>query len=69
MRAVFRYDFNSPYAYLAASRVDEVLGKQVEWEPIAFGFLLAAQQHKPKTNNNHNKMNSSLSSMMAVGPR
>lgn len=46
--AVFRFDFNSPYAYLAASRVDAVLGaERVRWEPIAFAFLLAAQRREP----------------------
>lgn len=44
---VFRYDFNSPYAYLAASRVDRILGPDVVWQPIAFAFLLAAQQRAP----------------------
>src|SRR6476661_2507563 len=44
---VFRYDFNSPYAYLAASRVDDVLGPGVVWQPIAFAFVLAAQQRTP----------------------
>jgi len=47
MAAVFRFDTNSPYAYLAAMRVDEVLGAGVEWEPIAFGFLLRAQGRRP----------------------
>lgn len=37
---VFYYDFNSPYAYLAAERVDEVLPVRAEWRPISFGFLL-----------------------------
>src|SRR4051812_6418857 len=47
MPAVFRFDFNSPYAYLAATRVDDILGPGVRWEPIAFGFMLAAQQRVP----------------------
>jgi len=46
-RPIFRYDFNSPYAYLAAMRIDEVLGPEVEWQPIAFAFLLRAQQRIP----------------------
>jgi 2-hydroxychromene-2-carboxylate isomerase len=47
--ALFRYDFNSPYAYLAASRVDAVLGgpELVRWQPIAFAFLLAAEGREP----------------------
>jgi 2-hydroxychromene-2-carboxylate isomerase len=36
---LFLYDTNSPYAYLAAMRVDEVV-PGVEWRPIAFGFVL-----------------------------
>jgi 2-hydroxychromene-2-carboxylate isomerase len=36
---VFYYDTNSPYAYLAAQRVDEVL-PGVTWRPIAFGIVL-----------------------------
>jgi 2-hydroxychromene-2-carboxylate isomerase len=36
----FYYDFNSPYAYLAAHRVDDVLPVRARWEPIAFGALL-----------------------------
>ena len=36
---VFYYDTNSPYAYLAAKRVDELL-PDVTWQPIAFGIVL-----------------------------
>ena len=46
-RPIFRYDFNSPYAYLAALRIDDVLSPDVEWRPIAFAFLLIAQQRIP----------------------
>ncbi len=38
--SVFYYDTNSPYAYLAACRVDEVLPVQLEWQPIAFGVMI-----------------------------
>jgi 2-hydroxychromene-2-carboxylate isomerase len=38
--AVFYYDFNSPYAYLAAERVDGLI-PGAEWRPIAFAILLA----------------------------
>jgi 2-hydroxychromene-2-carboxylate isomerase len=47
MRAVFRFDTNSPYAYLAAMRVDAVLGPGVQWCPIAFAFLLRAHKRRP----------------------
>jgi 2-hydroxychromene-2-carboxylate isomerase len=36
----FYYDFNSPYAYLAAHRVDGVLPVRPRWQPIAFGALI-----------------------------
>jgi len=36
----FYYDFNSPYAYLAAHRVDELLPVRAHWAPIAFGALI-----------------------------
>jgi 2-hydroxychromene-2-carboxylate isomerase len=44
---VFLYDFNSPYAYLAASRVDQVLPVQPRWQPIAFAFILRAHDRSP----------------------
>ena len=43
----FFYDLNSPYAYLAAHRVDEVLGSDIDWCPIAFGPLLIATERVP----------------------
>jgi 2-hydroxychromene-2-carboxylate isomerase len=46
MAATFLYDFNSPYAYLAAARVDDVV-PGARWQPIAFAFLLVAQQRIP----------------------
>jgi 2-hydroxychromene-2-carboxylate isomerase len=44
---VFYYDFNSPFAYIAAHRVDDVLPVRPRWQPIAFAFLLIAQQREP----------------------
>jgi 2-hydroxychromene-2-carboxylate isomerase len=38
--AVFYYDFNSPYAYLAAERIGGMI-PDAEWRPIAFAILLA----------------------------
>jgi 2-hydroxychromene-2-carboxylate isomerase len=38
-RPVFYFDFNSPYAYLAAERIDEFV-PGAEWRPIAFPILL-----------------------------
>jgi 2-hydroxychromene-2-carboxylate isomerase len=43
----FHFDFNSPYAYLAAHRVDRVLGDGVRWEPVALAFLLRAKGRTP----------------------
>jgi 2-hydroxychromene-2-carboxylate isomerase len=37
---VFYYDVSSPYAYLAAARVDDVLPVRAEWRPIAFGVIV-----------------------------
>jgi 2-hydroxychromene-2-carboxylate isomerase len=44
---IFLYDFNSPYAYLAAARVDRVMPRPVRWEPIAFAFVLRAHDRRP----------------------
>ncbi len=38
-RPTFYYDFNSPYAYLAAERLDEFV-PGAEWRPIAFAIVL-----------------------------
>ena len=40
MKPVFFYDVSSPYAYLAAARVDDVLSVRPEWRPIAFGVIV-----------------------------
>jgi 2-hydroxychromene-2-carboxylate isomerase len=44
---VFYYDFNSPFAYIAAHRVDDVLPARPRWQPIAFAFLLIAHEREP----------------------
>src|SRR3954451_15147295 len=36
---IFYYDFSSPYSYLAAERIGEVL-PAATWRPISFGFVL-----------------------------
>lgn len=38
-RAVFLFDLGSPYAYLAAERVEELLGPRVTWRPVSLGGL------------------------------
>jgi 2-hydroxychromene-2-carboxylate isomerase len=37
---IFYYDLSSPYSYLAAARVDQVLPVRPEWRPIAFGVIV-----------------------------
>jgi 2-hydroxychromene-2-carboxylate isomerase len=37
---IFFYDLYSPYAYLAAHRVDELLPAAPRWQPIVFGVVL-----------------------------
>jgi len=37
--AIFYYDYNSPYAYLAAERIDGLI-PGAEWRPFAYGILL-----------------------------
>ncbi len=37
---VFYYDFNSPYAYLAAERIGDLI-PDAEWKPIAFAIVLS----------------------------
>jgi 2-hydroxychromene-2-carboxylate isomerase len=50
-RAVFYYDFNSPYSYLAAERISGLFAEagveQPEWQPISFGHLLKATGRRP----------------------
>src|SRR4051812_25498220 len=38
----FFYDFSSPYSYMSAHRVDEVLPAPPRWQPILFGSLIQA---------------------------
>ena len=46
-RPVFYYDFNSPYAWLAAERVNSVLPVPPVWQPISFGHILKATERRP----------------------
>jgi len=41
-RPVFYYDLGSPYAYLAAERVNSVLGVVPVWQPILLGAVFRA---------------------------
>jgi 2-hydroxychromene-2-carboxylate isomerase len=38
-RATFYFDLGSPYAYLTAERIAEVLGEPVVWQPLSLGAL------------------------------
>ena len=42
----FYYDTNSPYAYLAAERIGELIPDAV-WRPVAFGIMLREQGRTP----------------------
>ncbi|HEX8052915.1 MAG TPA: DsbA family protein [Thermoleophilaceae bacterium] len=42
MRPVFWFDFNSPFVYLAAERIDPLI-PDAEWRPFAFPLMLGAQ--------------------------
>ena len=46
MEARFYYDLSSPYAYLAAHRVDDLV-PGVRWTPIAFGWVLRESGRVP----------------------
>ncbi len=37
---IFYFDLLSPYAYLAATRIEKVLGPDVTWQPILLGALM-----------------------------
>ncbi len=45
-RPVFYYDLSSPFAYLAAERIDELLPSAL-WRPISFGILLRESGRVP----------------------
>jgi 2-hydroxychromene-2-carboxylate isomerase len=38
-RATFYFDLGSPYAYLVAERISEVLPEPVAWQPVSLGGL------------------------------
>jgi len=50
-RAIFFYDFSSPYSYLAAERISGVFAEagaeQPEWLPISFGHVLQSTGRRP----------------------
>jgi 2-hydroxychromene-2-carboxylate isomerase len=38
-QVTFYFDLGSPFAYLAAERLGDVLGEPVEWQPVSLGGL------------------------------
>jgi 2-hydroxychromene-2-carboxylate isomerase len=46
-RPIFYYDFNSPYAWLAAERVNSLLPIPPVWQPVSFGHILKASGREP----------------------
>jgi len=44
---VFYYDLNSPYAWLAAERVNHVLPRPPVWRPVSLSHILKATQRLP----------------------
>ena len=44
---VFYYDFNSPYAWLAAERVNQVMPTPPVWRPISFSHVLKNSRRLP----------------------
>jgi 2-hydroxychromene-2-carboxylate isomerase len=38
-KPTFYFDLGSPFAYLAAVRLHDVLGEQVQWQPVSLGAL------------------------------
>jgi 2-hydroxychromene-2-carboxylate isomerase len=44
---IFYFDFSSPFAYLAATRVDGVLPRMPRWVPISMAFVISAHERIP----------------------
>jgi 2-hydroxychromene-2-carboxylate isomerase len=40
-RPVFYYELNSPYAWLAAERIHQVLPEPAVWRPVSYGHIVA----------------------------
>lgn len=46
-RPVFYFDFNSPYSWLAAERINGLMPIPPVWQPISFGHVLQASGRVP----------------------
>lgn len=38
-KPIFFFDLGSPFAYLAAERIERVLGEPVQWQPVSLGAI------------------------------
>jgi 2-hydroxychromene-2-carboxylate isomerase len=47
LEPVFYFDFSSPFAYLAATRIDDVLPRTPRWAPISMAFVTSAHERTP----------------------
>lgn len=46
-RPTFYYDFNSPYSWLAAERINGLMPVPPVWQPISFGHILKESGREP----------------------
>ena len=46
-RPIFYYDFNSPYSWLAAERINGLMPVPPVWQPISFGHILKESGREP----------------------
>lgn len=44
---IFYFDFSSPFAYLAATRIDRLLPRRPRWVPISMAFVISAHDRTP----------------------
>lgn len=44
---IFYFDFSSPFAYLAATRIDRLLPRRPRWAPISMAFVASAHERTP----------------------
>jgi 2-hydroxychromene-2-carboxylate isomerase len=44
---IFYFDFSSPFAYLAATRIDGVLPRMPRWAPVSMAFITSAHERTP----------------------
>ena len=47
MEPNFYFDFSSPFAFLAATRIEAVLPRMPRWVPISMAFVISAHERVP----------------------